>query len=347
MSEKVEEIAVSVRRECAEELRRILYSRGILDGGRKIVDDSDMIIIPVLSTDGLEEILSRFGASIIKRELPERPRQKIPYEKIIENLASVPEEARKNAPSYWEKIGDIVIIKVPNALKPWERELASTYAKVLRAKTVVEIEEIRGKVREQKVRILYGKDTETVHKENGILFKIDVAKIMFSSGNVDERIRMAEIDMGGEVVVDMFAGIGYFTLPVAVHSGAKKVIAYEINPVAYNYLVQNISLNCVEDVVNAYNIDCVMAMEGVADRVIMGYIHDTYRYLGKALRILRGEGIIHYHEAFPNELIPDYPKKLVEKIARESGKIAKVVRIKRVKSYAPGVSHIVLDVHIR
>ena len=44
----------------------------------------------------------------------------------------------------------------------------------------------------------------------------------------------------------MFAGIGYFTIPIAVHSNVKKIYAIEINPVSYNFLCENIKLNKVE-----------------------------------------------------------------------------------------------------
>ena len=65
-------------------------------------------------------------------------------------------------------------------------------------------------------------------------------RVMFSSGNVDERVRMSKLKIEGECVVDMFAGIGYFTLPIAKYTGAT-VQAWEKNPVAYDYLKKNIA----------------------------------------------------------------------------------------------------------
>ena len=66
------------------------------------------------------------------------------------------------------------------------------------------------------------KKTETINKENGCLFKLDLAKVMWSKGNNNERLRIAKLVGDGETVIDMFAGIGYFSIHIAVHSNAKR-----------------------------------------------------------------------------------------------------------------------------
>ena len=77
----------------------------------------------------------------------------------------------------------------------------------------------------------------------------------------------------GEIVVDMFAGIGYFSIPMAVHSKPEKIVSIEINPESFNYLKENLRLNRVEDIISPVLGDCsTAAPEGIADRVIMGYM---------------------------------------------------------------------------
>jgi tRNA wybutosine-synthesizing protein 2 len=166
---------------------------------------------------------------------------------------------------------------------------------------------------------------------------------MFSSGNIDEKLRMAALDCRGEIVVDMFAGIGYFTLPLAVHAKASKVVACEINPVAFRYLNENVRLNGLKGVVEPVlgdNRD--LPGEGFADRGVMGYVRTTAEHLGKAFALVRKGGVIHYHDTFPLEVFPRMALDNLAKAARGRGHEVRLVR--EVKSYSPGVSHMVLDV---
>ena len=70
--------------------------------------------------------------------------------------------------------------------------------------------------RDSQLTMMLGSDSWVEQKENGIRYGLDAAKCMFSSGNVSEKMRVARFGCGGETVVDLFAGIGYFTLPYLV-----------------------------------------------------------------------------------------------------------------------------------
>jgi len=204
---------------------------------------------------------------------------------------------------------------------------------------------IAGEHRKPVVRKLLGTDTVALHKENGIVYKFDAAEIMFSSGNMEERIRMAGLRCDDEVIIDMFAGIGYFSLPLAVYQKPAKIVACEINPIAYSYLVENIRLNRVSRIVEAVHGDNRdLKGEAVADRIIMGYVKTTHEHLPYALRLLRSGGVIHYHETCPNELLLKRP--IQRLIDSAKGCEVTVLRSKEIKSYAPGVSHVVVDARI-
>jgi tRNA wybutosine-synthesizing protein 2 len=155
-----------------------------------------------------------------------------------------------------------------------------------------------------------------------------------------ERIRMATISNENETVVDLFTGIGYFTLPMAVYSKPKKIYACEINPVAYDYLCQNISLNNVIDIVEPLLGDNrKVAPKNVADRVILGYFGNTKDFLPTALGCLKNrKGIIHYHDKFPDKDVPDKALKIDMDF--------ELLDYKLVKHYAPGISHYVFDIGI-
>lgn len=254
-------------------------------------------------------------------------------------------------PDKWEKIGDVLIISLPKILNEYKEVIGITYANILDCKSVLnDIGGIIGEFRTPSVEFIYGThNTETVHKENGVRYKLDPKRIMFSSGNMSERIRMSNISNNNETIVDLFAGIGYFTLPMAVHSKPKKIFACEKNPISYNYLCENITINNVTSIVEPLKGDNrEVSPENVADRVIMGYIDDTDKFLQLAFRCLSNNtGIIHFHDKYPDEVVPDKPLKTIEKEAKKENLDIKLLKYKTVKSYAPGISHYVFDFEVK
>lgn len=151
----------------------------------------------------------------------------------------------------------------------------------------------------------------------------------------------------GEYVVDMFAGIGYFSIPMAVHSRPDRVLAIELNPVAHDYLCQNIRLNRVQEIVEPVCGDCAkMTPKGEADRVVMGMVQVTDRYLQKGIEALRPGGFLHYHQTVPSGKFPAAAVKDVCEAASVLGRRAQILRCTRVKKYSPGMVHAVVDARI-
>jgi len=227
--------------------------------------------------------------------------------------------------------------------------LARIVAQELPAKTVVEDRGgIRGALRRPSVRVLYGSDTRALHRENGLLFAFDVSRVMYSSGNLAERARMARLDLTRETVVDFFAGIGYFAIPVGARTGAARVFACEKNPEAYGFLVENIRLNGAGQKVVPLLGDCrSVAPRGVADRVIMGYIGGTEKFLPAAIASLKPSGgVIHYHEAYPQETKFSDARRALGRAACGDWKV-RFLAEREVKSFAPGIDHVVVDAEYR
>ena len=253
-------------------------------------------------------------------------------------------------PDKWEKIGNVVTIKLPDELKQYQEIIGQAYRETLSCTTVLNDKGgISGVYREPVVDVISGdKITETIHKENGIRYKMDPQKIMFSSGNMAERRRMATISNTREIVVDLFAGIGYFTLPIAVYSKPKKIFACEINPIAYRYLCANIVLNHVTDIVEPlWGDNRKTAPKDCADRVILGYLQEPQLFLKVVLECLKNQrGILHYHEVVPFESIPEIPLKHIETATKKYHRSVELLKINKIKSYAPRIHHVVLDVRI-
>jgi len=344
----------------AEALRRTIA--GYLDQDRKIVKSDGDVLFPVRSSirqwNGLHEALRSAGAEVVDDPgAVFRTRRLEPMINIRNSLAkSLPGELMGQLPGKWELLGDVLVLPIPrsSALADHERTIAAAYAKELSARAVLApTGPISGVCRVPEMRFLLGDSAVTTHIENGIEYRFDVSRIMFSSGNIDERIRMAGISMEGETVVDMFAGIGYFTLPVAKYTGAARVFACEINPLACDFLRLNIGLNELENVTVLEGDNRETAPVNAADRVIMGYLGTTHEFLPRALAVLKGgRGVIHYHETCPNELMRERPIRRIEGAvkgfceSRGLERETELLNFKKIKSYAPGVSHVVLDVRV-
>ena len=208
----------------------------------------------------------------------------------------------------------------------------------------MKIDHIQGTKREPVYNILYGNETETIHKENGCLFKLDLSKVMWSKGNNNERLRIAKLVEDNEVVLDMFAGIGYFSIPIGVHSNAKHIYSIEINPNSYFYLCENIKLNKLDNITPILGDCMVHAPKYKADRIVMGYVKTTHHYLNVAINSLNEGGILHYHETVPEKLMNTRP---LERIISQAGnREVELLKLNKIKKYAPGVEHVVLDVKV-
>lgn len=239
----------------------------------------------------------------------------------------------------YKKIGNILILDNNYSQKNYE-ELSEKH----KVKTIMKINHIQGTKREPVYEILYGEETETINKENGCLFKLDLSKVMWSKGNNNERLRIAKLVKENETVIDMFAGIGYFSIPIGVHANAKEVISIEINPNSYHFLCENIKLNKLNNITPVLG-DCKNETPKYkADRIIMGYVKTTHHYLSTAINSLNKGGVLHYHETVPEKLMNTRP---IERIISEAdGRDVEIIKINKIKKYAPGVEHVVIDARI-
>jgi tRNA wybutosine-synthesizing protein 2 len=259
----------------------------------------------------------------------------------------VPGDKAEYLPSGFQRVGDIIILNLKPELKLFEKRLGQAILKTFPdAKTIcARSGGISGELRIPQVRRIAGNGTVTTHIENGCKYKLDVARVMFAKGNVRERGRLPGLVGPGETIVDMFAGIGYFTVPVAVHAKPKKIIAIEKNPAAVGFLKENIKLNSIKnvDVIESDNREA--GKTGIADRVILGYLPGTEHYLPAAFGFLKPDsGIIHFHNTYSKQELWDKPIDELEAAAKDAGyMLEKITHKAVVKHFAPGVEHVVID----
>ena len=259
-------------------------------------------------------------------------------------------------PSGFQAVGDIAILNLNSQLLKYKKEIAKATQELFpRFETICnKTGEIKGTYREPQIEVLLGNETEAINKESGCLFKFDVTKIMFAKGNQSEKRRIASLVKPGETIVDMFAGIGYFTLPMAKLAKPKIIYSIELNPVAFQYLNENLKLNKITNVktINGNsNVEVPKLIDqGIrADRVMMGYLPEPKEFLEQAVKIVKDSGMIHY-ECVVNEKEHDKSVKEIElrlrTVAEKLNKGIKILKINKVKDYAPHLSHCTFDVQV-
>lgn len=350
--------ALAVSRGKAEEVLRALQAAGLLDPTRRTSQGAE-VVIPVRADPALANLAASLGARLVDDPLQPREERPTPFAQV---LARLPAALQPLAPDRWEKLGDVVILRLEQGALPHARQIAAAYADVLGARCVLrDVAGVAGELRERRAEVIYGDDPVTTHLENGVRYRFDASRIMFSSGNLAERGRA--IDAPGETVVDMFAGIGYFSIPLAIRGGPTRVVAIEKNPLSFQYLKENVALNRVERVVEPWLGDNRDYMpEGIADRVLMGYFPGTAKFLPKALALLKPRGgVVHYHDTAHERGWKDEMTRNFLEAARACGRVVAVqearvvtaasedqdagvdiLQTRVVKSHSPGVVHAVL-----
>ena len=177
-----------------------------------------------------------------------------------------------------------------------------------------------------------------------------MTRCMFSSGNVNERRRMGEVTQEEEVLVDLYAGIGYYTLPALVHGGASLVHACEWNPEAIEALNWGLESNGVEERCVVHEGDSRVTsqlLEGVADRAFLGLLPSSEDGLEAALRVLRPDGgTLHIHGLAPSSGHASWAEEVEASASAIRPGSYNRSELIRVKSYAPHWDHVVLDLSL-
>ncbi|NWW21417.1 TYW2 protein, partial [Falcunculus frontatus] len=408
--------ALATERRFAQRLRECLEEEQLLDGRYQLQRvPGGRVALPVL-----EEKLSQLCLPPempcelvrIQGPVPSRAaRRRTPAQKLRDELRRLlggtwSEELERDVPRAWQRHGDLVLLSEDSfKAAPWERlgsALWETVASALGARRVAR----RGRVmpdgmRTPSVTLLLGQDGWVEHVDNGIRYTFDVTKCMFSPGNITEKLRVASLPCSGEVLVDLYAGIGYFTLPFLVHAGAAFVHACEWNSHAMEALHRTLVLNGVQDRCHIHAGDSrQLELRDVADRVNLGLIPSSEEGWPVACRVLKKDtgGVLHIHHnvgtppvparlqtpALPAErgspeaagsggeaqhptgdggketlgarLRPEWQSWAEASATRIQGLLAElhgrpwrtsVLHIEAVKSYAPHVHHLVLDLECR
>jgi tRNA (guanine37-N1)-methyltransferase len=314
-----------VRKQDAEAAKKKLVKIGIFDKSVSPFSKGSFVFFPVS-----KKVKSK-GIVFVARTL---------------KSASVP-PSKKVGVSF-DIIGDIAIFEKPREDNTPLGEIAENILELHKNVKTVAVKEgaLKGPYRLRKLRIIAGrKRTETIHRESGCLFRVDVTKAYFSPRLSHERERISGQVKSGEVIFVPFAGVGPFAIVIAKKHPDTKVFANELNPDAIKYLKENIRLNKTHNVtvIPGDARGLLQDYRGHADRVVVPLPMMSGQFLDVAFGLAKRGGIVNfYHFTESTEktiaLLQDYAKKAKRKI--------RVISSRVVRAYSPLIIETVIDFQV-
>ena len=357
MADKV--YCLKVPKEHGERTRSLLIKSRLLDRSHKIIHQDKFLLIPLVEKPSFA-LLENFKIpiEIVEREVELIATKERKPRNLVEALEDklTPFELVR-VPTSYDVVGDIAILDIPEELKHAQELIAKAVFEVHPNVKVVakKTGPIFGEFRVRGAEIIAGESrTITIHKEYGCRYKVDISKVYFSPRLATEHKRVASQVKPGETIIDMFAGVGPFSILIAKTMPIEKIYAIDKNPDAFELLKENINLNKVQDHIIPILGDAKEIVEtklkGQIDRVIMDLPHAAFEFLNSSIIAIKPVGgIIHYYE-IGSEEEEDIFNRAVERITRKAKELEKKIEIfhkKIVRPYAPHEYQVVVDFLIR
>ena len=270
--------------------------------------------------------------------------------KALENILS--DIDAKELVSAFDQIGDIIIVRIPDSLISKKKVIGKALLQQVKtAKSVFyQSSPVEGDFRTRNLELVGGeRKTETEYKENGCVFIVDVEKAFFSPRLSTERERISNLVNDGDVIINMFGGVGMFSI-LAAKKKSCTVYNIDINPVASKLCEENIRLNKLKGKVISLNGDATKIikekLQDKANRVLMLLPERSDEFLDTAISSLKKHGIIHYYSHIHAEKKQDAPK-LSEEHFLNINKVQGIVLTSRVvRPVGPRFYQTVVDIEI-
>lgn len=335
-------IGLKVPKNNADRIRRVLLNQSLINLDMKIKRVDEYVYIPLTvqpDTELMDE-LANLEVEITDTEFEIHTKGPKSLKDYLKNR--IEDDRIEDIKKSFDIIGDVVILEIPEDFEDYKHVIGEAALKFTKRKAVYrKTSEIKGVIRTRELEHLAGEDnSETIHREFGSRFMLDVKKVYFSPRLATERRRISDQVQNNEIIIDMFAGIGPFPISIAREHNAK-IYAIDINPYAYKYIKKNIELNKLEGKIIPLLGDVGEVLNGLnikADRIIMNLPGTAWTFLDTAIKNLKPGGVLHYYEfaseyKMPIERIIEtaYPRKV------------EVLNSRKVKSKSPGVWHMGID----
>lgn len=348
-------LVVSKKR--GQNAKLLLSELNLLDDKMRVSSNSEKIFWPLVREVSEEERILLKGKlgdfELLYAEVePRNGRSRNIFEELEGKLSP---SQLASLPHSYDMVGDIAVLEIPLELSDQKFLVGEAILRVHKNIKVVlaKAGKVDGVNRIRSFTHLAGENrTTTLHRENDSVFRVDLASAYFSPRLVTEHARVASQVSPGEIVIDLFAGVGPFSIQIAKRVDVQ-VYAIDINRTAIELLKQNIRLNKVDGKVFPILGDARKIVDeklhSQADRVIMNLPGEAEKFIDVACLAVKPEGgIIHYYQFSPSPNFTDETvNTLVKGVEANSRKVTKILAHRRVRPSAPREWQVVVDAQIK
>lgn len=350
-------VCIKVPKSQGEKAITLAAKFGLADKSLVIQREEDSLCVPLVKEPkGIE-------LTTLKSQIPKFTiytavfsEKQLPPETLTQALQDkLPHELLDKVPQAFDIIGDIVVIDIPPQLKAYQSLIGEAILQTQKNVTTVlaKAGDISGIFRVRDYDYIAGENkTKTIHKEFGCQYHVDIAKAYFSPRLSHEHERVATLVQDGETVVDLFAGVGPFSVLIGKRNPKVKVYAVDLNPDAVELLTVNIRTNKVENCVFPVLADAreiaATKLKGIADRVIMNLPETAIDFVDAACNAIKPQGGVAHFYGFVRspDTIEDLKQCFMRLVEKDGHKVETFLFAKSIRETAPFESQVVIDAKI-
>ena len=352
-----EATCLKVPKKLGEQAIRLVREFNLFNSELSVQQLEDSLCIPLISVPSpftLKKLENLPEYEILTHSFVERKKRHFTHLDLLAN--NLPPDLLTLVPRAIDFIGAIAIVEIPSKLTDHKKLIGEALLEAHKQTSTVLAKSgaVGGVYRIRNFEVIAGPNkTATVHREYGCMYHVDVAKAYFSPRLSSEHNRIASQVKAGETVVDLFAGVGPFAIPIAKNQKDVRVYAVDVNPDAIDLLKRNIAVNRAEKQVvpvlgNARQVVKNQLLDKV-DRVIMNLPETAYEFVDVACEALKEDGgIIHYYEFMKvSDPLETVKVRLTEAVNKCNRTVTKILLAKPVREVAPYTWQVVVDAEIQ